>query len=87
MEWTIDRATIASLPSQSNVLAANGTSQTPTWDGYDVTQLTIGGDRFGTDAGNYTATFTPTAKGTYKVTFTLDDGVIPVSKTVKITVA
>lgn len=61
VEWTIDRATIASLPSQSNVLAANGTSQTPTWDGYDVTQLTIGGDRFGTDAGNYTATFTPTA--------------------------
>ena len=32
-----------------------------TWDDYDVTQLTIGGDRFGTDAGNYTATFTPTA--------------------------
>ena len=61
VEWTIDRATIASLPSQSNVLAANGTPQTPTWDGYDVTQLTIGGDRFGTDAGNYTATFTPTA--------------------------
>ena len=61
VEWTIDRATISSLPSQSNVLAANGTPQTPTWDGYDVTQLTIGGDRFGTDAGNYTATFTPTA--------------------------
>ena len=61
VEWTIDRATIASLPSQSNVLAANGTPQTPTWDGYDVTQLTIGGDRFGTDAGDYTATFTPTA--------------------------
>ena len=61
VEWTIDRATIASLPSQSNVLTANGTPQTPTWDGYDVTQLTIGGDRFGTDAGNYTATFTPTA--------------------------
>lgn len=61
VEWTIGRATIASLPSQSNVLAANGTPQTPTWDGYDVTQLTIGGDRFGTDAGNYTATFTPTA--------------------------
>ena len=61
VEWTIDRATIASLPSQSNVLAANGTPQTPTWDDYDVTQLTIGGDRFGTDAGDYTATFTPTA--------------------------
>lgn len=64
VEWTIDRAVIAALPTQSNVLAANGTPQTPTWDGYDVTQLTIGGDRFGTDAGNYTATFTPT--GNYK---------------------
>ena len=39
------------------------------------------------DAGSHTLTFTPKAKGTYKVTFTLDDGVIPVSKTVKITVA
>jgi hypothetical protein len=61
VEWTIDRATIPSLPSQSNVLAANGTPQTPTWDNYNTSQLTIGGDRFGTDAGNYTATFTPTA--------------------------
>lgn len=61
VEWTIDRATIAALPSQNNVLAANGTPQTPTWDNYNTSQLIIGGDRFGTDAGNYTATFTPTA--------------------------
>ena len=61
VEWVIDRAVIASLPSQSNVLAANGTPQTPTWDNYNTSQLTIGGDRFGTDAGDYTATFTPTA--------------------------
>ena len=58
-EWSIGRATIASLPTQSNVLAANGTPQTPIWDGYDVEKMTIGGDRVGTDAGNYTATFTP----------------------------
>lgn len=58
-EWSIGRATIASLPTQSNVLAANGTPQTPIWDGYDVEKMTIGGDRVGTNAGNYTATFTP----------------------------
>lgn len=61
VEWVIDRATIAKLPSQSNVLAANGTPQSPTWNDYNTSQLTIGGDRFGTDAGDYTATFTPTA--------------------------
>ena len=56
-----DRAVIASLPVQNNVLAANGKPQSPTWDNYDVGQLTIGGDRSGTDAGDYKATFTPTA--------------------------
>lgn len=58
-DWVINKAVIAALPTQSNVLAADGTPKSPTWDGYDVTQLTIGGDRFGTDAGDYTATFTP----------------------------
>lgn len=61
VEWIIDREVIASLPVQNNVLAANGKPQSPTWDNYDVGQLTIGGDRSGTDAGDYKATFTPTA--------------------------
>ena len=61
VEWIIDRAVIASLPVQNNVLAANGKPQSPTWDNYDIGQLTIGGDRSGTDAGDYKATFTPTA--------------------------
>ena len=39
------------------------------------------------DAGSHTLTFKPVAKGTYKVTFTLDDGVIPEQKTIRITVA
>ena len=60
-DWVIDRAVIAALPTQSNVLAADGKPKSPTWDGYDVTQLTLAGDRFGTDAGDYTAEFTPTA--------------------------
>ena len=61
VEWIIDRAVIASLPVQNNVLAANGKPQSPTWDNYNISQLTIGGDRSGTDAGDYKATFTPTA--------------------------
>lgn len=63
-DWVIDRAVIAAVPTQSNTLAADGTPKSPTWDGYDVSQLTIGGDRFGTAAGDYTANFTP--KPNYK---------------------
>ena len=90
VQWTIGRATIPSLPVQSNVLAANGTPQTPTWDGYDVGKMTIGGDRFGTAAGDYTATFTPTANyqwwdgttGAKEVTWTITSVIvtIPVQK-------
>lgn len=39
------------------------------------------------DAGAHTLTFKPTKAGTYEVVFTLDDGVIPVKKSIKITVA
>lgn len=63
-DWVIDRAVIAAVPTQSNTLVADGTPKSPTWDGYDVSQLTIGGDRFGTAAGDYTANFTP--KPNYK---------------------
>lgn len=64
VDWVIDRAVIAALPTQNGALAADGTPKSPSWDGYDVSQLTIGGDRFGTEAGDYTATFTP--KDNYK---------------------
>ena len=60
-DWAIDKAVIPALPTQSNVLAADGTTKVPTWDGYVVGQLTIGGDQFGTEAGDYTCNFTPTA--------------------------
>lgn len=86
VQWTIGRATIPSLPVQSNVLAANGTPQTPTWDGYDVGKMTIGGDRFGTAAGDYTATFTPTANyqwwdgttGAKEVTWTITSVIVTI---------
>lgn len=86
VQWTIGRATIPSLPVQSNVLAANGTPQTPTWNGYDVGKMTIGGDRFGTAAGDYTATFTPTANyqwwdgttGAKEVTWTITSVIVSI---------
>ena len=85
-DWVIDRATIAALPTQSNVLAADGTPKSPTWDGYVVGQLTIGGDRFGTNAGDYTAEFTPTdnykwwdgSTGMKTATWTITSVIVPI---------
>lgn len=59
VKWTIGRAVIEAVPTQSNVLAANGTPQSPTWDGYEPDKMTISGERTGTEAREYTATFTP----------------------------
>lgn len=61
VQWKIDRAIINNVPNQTDVPAADGTSKSPSWNGYDPVKMTIGGDRFGNDAGNYTANFTPTA--------------------------
>lgn len=85
-DWVIDRAVIAALPTQSNVLAADGTPKSPTWDGYVVGQLTIGGDRFGTNAGDYTAEFTPTdnykwwdgSTGMKTATWTITSVIVPI---------
>lgn len=85
-DWTIQRAIIAALPVQNNALAADGTPKSPTWDGYDVSQLTIGGDRFGTEAKDYTATFTPTANyqwwdgttGPKDATWTITSVIVPI---------
>ena len=56
---TVNRKTISAAPSQSGTLTYNGGSQSPTWNNYSTTQLTIGGTTSGTNAGSYTATFTP----------------------------
>ena len=56
---TVKRKTISAVPSQSGTLTYTGSSQSPTWTGYSTTQLTIGGTTSGTNAGSYTATFTP----------------------------
>ena len=60
VQWTIERAEIASVPEQSGSLIYTGNAQSPEWSGYNSDQLTIGGDTTGTDAGGYTASFTPT---------------------------
>lgn len=59
--WSIARATIASQPSQSGSLTYNGASKTPSWNNYDSEKLTIGGTTSETNAGTYSATFTPKA--------------------------
>lgn len=61
VKWAISRAIIEALPKQVDVPAADGRVKTPSWDGYDPEKMTIGGDRSGTVAGDYSVTFTPTA--------------------------
>ena len=57
--WTIGRASISATPSQTGSLTYTGQAQSPSWTGYDATKMTLGGDTSGTNAGTYTATFTP----------------------------
>lgn len=61
VKWAISRAIIEALPKQVDVPAADGGVKTPSWEGYDPEKMTIGGDRSGTVAGDYSASFTPTA--------------------------
>lgn len=52
-------STINSEPSQSGSLTYTGNEQSPAWNSYDPNTLTIGGTTKATNAGTYTATFTP----------------------------
>ena len=56
---TPTRTAITTVPSQSGTLTYDGTEKTASWNNYDPTQLTVSGDT-GTNAGDYTASFTPT---------------------------
>lgn len=56
--------TINAVPTQNGTLTYNGQAQTPSWNAYNPDTLTLGGTTTGTNAGTYTATFTP--KGKYK---------------------
>ena len=58
---TVERKSIATVPSQRETLTYTGSAQSPRWSNYNSEQLTLGGVTSGTNAGSYNATFTPTA--------------------------
>lgn len=60
VSWSIGRASL-STPAQSGSLTYNGSAQSPSWNGYDSSKMTMGGTTSGTNAGSYNATFTPTS--------------------------
>lgn len=57
--WIIGAGGSLTVPSQSGTLTYNTAAQSPTWSNYDSSKLTIGGTTSSTNAGTYTATFTP----------------------------
>lgn len=59
--WSIARAVIPALPVQSGTLTYTGNPQSPALSGYDPAKMTLGGTTTATDAGEYTASVTPTA--------------------------
>ena len=52
-------STIDAVPSQSGVLTFTGAEQAPVWNNYNPAALVMTGETTGTNAGTYTATFTP----------------------------
>lgn len=52
------RTKITTVPSQSGTLTYDGTEQTAVWSNYDPDKMTVTGNT-GTNAGTYTAQFTP----------------------------
>ena len=67
-DWIIGAIIITTIPSQSGTITYDGTEKTASWNNYDGTQLTVTGNT-ATNAGTYTASFTP------KTGHTWSDGV------------
>lgn len=61
IQWVINRASIASLPSQSNNLIYTGEELSPSWENYNETELAMSGDESGVTAGTYSTIFSPTS--------------------------
>ena len=61
VSWTIGRAAVKNVPAQTGSVTYNGSAQSPSWSNYNSSQLTIGGTSSATNAGSYSATFTPTS--------------------------
>lgn len=60
VSWIIDRATIATIPSQTGTLTYNGNTQSPSWANYDASKMTLSITPQ-VNAGTHTASFTPTS--------------------------
>lgn len=61
IQWTIEKAVVASVPKQSTTLYYTGYEIVPTWDSYDPAKLDWSGDKVGVAVNSYTADFTPTS--------------------------
>lgn len=59
VSWSIGRAAVA-VPTTSSSFTYDGNQKSPAWSGYDSAKMTLGGTSSATNAGTYTATFTPT---------------------------
>ena len=57
---TANKITISAIPSQSGSLTYTGSAQTPSWSNYDTAKMTLSVTAQ-TNAGTYSASFTPTA--------------------------
>lgn len=57
---TANKITISTIPSQSGSLTYTGSAQTPSWSNYDTDKMTLSVTAQ-TNAGTYSASFTPTA--------------------------
>lgn len=60
VKWKIVRATIT-VPTQSGSPTYTGSEQTASFSNYNSAKMTMGGTAKGTNAGTYSATFTPGA--------------------------
>lgn len=61
LSWTIHKAAVTIIPSQTGTVTYNGTTRSPAWSNYDENKLILSGDVTGINAGTYTAIFTPTS--------------------------
>ena len=57
---TVNRKTVP-IPTQKDSLTYNSNTQSPSWNNYNTSHMTIGGTTSSINAGTYTATFTPGA--------------------------
>lgn len=67
-DYTLDDREEILVPTLTTALTYNGQAQTPAWNNYDSAKIDISGDTTGTNAGNYSTTFS--VKAGYK----WDDG-------------